>query len=369
MKVWNDAKPETRALIIVVTMGAVGAVLACWWNVSIGEKDFASGIAKLPVFLRICLGGFGATVAVFILAKTDTTKLIHCGIIAALFGMAGPYLVIKALSTVVSVSPSLVQVGGAISVVQSTTIQLNNGIQKLNNPIQGQTAGTNPQKIVDLLDQTAQATASYLSILKSAPQDEKRRALEDAKGQLQETFKALNVAAGIAPKESVALIRKVATQATEAGAPEVAQEAQKILETNPTVRAAAENTQISGKVYFITPPDLTDNMLYELSARIRGKFQLADIQPAVHPTRSMEPGLEFVYYRDTASDRQIATELSMLVSDYAKERKIVAPRANVRKGSTEQTPPPFQFDIHIGPDVASRLGVEITKSRESTTPR
>jgi hypothetical protein len=366
---WNDAKPETRALVIVVTMGAIGAVLACWWNVNIGEKDFASGIAKLPILLRICLGGFGATVAVFVLAKTDTSKLIHCGILAALFGMAGPYLVIKALSAVVSVSPSLVQVGGAISVVQSTTIELNNGIQKLNNPIQGQTTGTNPQKIVDLLDQTAQATASYLNILKSAPQDEKRQALESAKSQLQETFKTLNVAAGIAPKESVALIRKVATQATEAGAPELAQEAQKILETNPAVRAAAENTQISGKVYFITPSDLTDNILSELSARIREKFQLADIQPAVHPTRSMEPGLEFVYYRDAASDRQIATELSMLVNGYLKERKIVAQRSSVRKGSTEQTPPPFQFDIHIGQDVASRLGAEITKSREEKTQR
>jgi hypothetical protein len=34
------------------------------------------------------LGSFGAAAAVFILAKTDTSKLIHCGVIAALLGLA-----------------------------------------------------------------------------------------------------------------------------------------------------------------------------------------------------------------------------------------------------------------------------------------
>src|SRR6266446_947899 len=107
----KNIPPDLRALIVVFICGALGAWLSCWWNLSIGEKEFASGVAGLPVLLRIFLGSFGAVAAVFILAKTDTNKLIHCGVIAALSGMAGPYLIIKALSTVVSVEPNLVQVG------------------------------------------------------------------------------------------------------------------------------------------------------------------------------------------------------------------------------------------------------------------
>lgn len=69
----------------------------------------------------------------------------------------------------------------------------------------------------------------------------------------------------------------------------------------------------------------------------------------------MDAGLEFVYYRDTPSDKQIAEDLSKLVVDYFKGRKIIANNPIIRKGSADQTAPPFQFDIHIGPDVASSL--------------
>src|SRR5438876_4317751 len=100
---WKNLQPNTRALIVVLPLGAIGAVLSCWWNLSIGEKDFASGVANLNWFLSIFLGMFGAAETVFVVARTDKTKLIRCGIIAALAGMAGPYLVIKALSTVVRV--------------------------------------------------------------------------------------------------------------------------------------------------------------------------------------------------------------------------------------------------------------------------
>ena len=89
---WRNLQPNSRALIIVLFFGAFGALLSCWWNLSIGEEKLASGVASLNWFLRIFLGSFGAAATVFVVAKTDTTKLIHCGIIAALSGMAGPYL-------------------------------------------------------------------------------------------------------------------------------------------------------------------------------------------------------------------------------------------------------------------------------------
>jgi hypothetical protein len=349
--------PDLPALAVVLISGAFGALLSCWWNLSIGEKEFASGVAGLPWLLRVFLGSFGAAAAVFVLAKTDTSKLIHCGIIAALSGMAGPYLVIKALSTVVSVNPNLVQIGSAIGIVASSTTTLNNAIQA--------PTATNPQKIVDVFDQTAQATASYLTALKNAPENERQRALADNKGQLAETLKVLGIAASIVPKQSVPLIKKVANAAKEAGVPAVAEEAQKILDTNSAVHTAAETADNIGKVYFITPGELTDNILHELRDRIRARFPLADLQPAVHPTRRMEPGLEVVYYRDIASDKQIANDLTTVVSDYLKEHNIVAKNISGGKNASDQTPPPFQFDIHIGPDIAIKL-VGISKPIPST---
>ena len=124
--------PDLPALIVVVIMGGIGAALACWWHLNIGEKEFVSQVSKLPLLLRVPLGSIGATAAVFLLAKTDTSKLIHCSLIAVLSGMAGPYLVTKALGTVVSVNPELVTLDTAtIAVVTATTEKLESEIQML----------------------------------------------------------------------------------------------------------------------------------------------------------------------------------------------------------------------------------------------
>jgi hypothetical protein len=358
---WRSLQPNSRAVIIVVCFGAFGALLACWWDLSIGEKEFASGVKSLHWILRMLLGSFGAAATVFVVAKTDTSKLIHCAIIAALSGMAGPYLVIKALSTVMSVNPSLVQIGSAISIVESTTTTLNNAIQ-------APTAGTNPQKIVDAFDQTAQATSSYLTALKNAPENEKQRVLSDSKGQLQQTLKVLGAAAAIVPKQSVPLIKKLATEAKEANLPAVANEAQKILDTNSVVRTAAETAENIGKVYFITPDELTDDKLHDLHQKIRLRFPRADIQPALHPTRHMEAGLEIVYYRDLPFDRQIANDLGKVVTDFIQERKIETRGASIGKNFTDQAAPSFQFDIHIGPDIAAGLLKENTQNTVTPSP-
>ncbi len=339
--------PDLPALIVVVIMGGIGAAVASWWHLSIGEAEFAAAAASLPVLLQIFLGSLGATAAVFLLAKTDTSKLIHCGLIAVLSGMAGPYLVTKALSTVISVKPEQVRVGG-IAVVKSST-------DKLRKEIENQTSNTNPQKIVDVVDQTAQATSSYLAALKEAPKDQKQRDLAGTKQQLQETLTVLNTAAAVVPKQSLPLISNVLKQAQEAGATDVAQEAQKIIDTNPAVQAAVKNAELSGKVFFIAPQRLTDVALQGLHARIKERFPLADIQPAVHPTRQMDPGLEVVYYRNQPLDQQNATILTKLVADYFQEQKVGVASPKVRQGSTDQVPPPLQFDIHIGPDIASKL--------------
>ncbi len=344
----TNVLPDLPALVLVVIMGGLGAALGRLWHLDIGETEFTSAVSTLSIWLVICLGSLGATVTVFLLAKTDTSKLIHCSLIAILSGMAGPYLVTKALSTVLSVNPNLVKVNAAITVVKSTTDTLERAIQT-------STAEANPQKIIDVFDQTAQATTSYLSVVKGASGKEKQQALATSKQQLQDTLKALDAAATISPRQSLPLLAKVATEAKDAGVPEIAQGAQKIIDTNPAVRSAAETAAKSGKVYFITPEELTDTALHELHDRIKARFPLADLQPAVHPTRRMDAGLEVVYYRDAPLDKQIAEDLSKLVTEYLKVYKIAPNTPSVRKGSPDQPTAPFQFDIHIGPDVTSKL--------------
>src|ERR1051326_2997928 len=92
---WRSVSRDLPALIIVILLGGLGAIIAYWWGLSIGEDELAASVSKLHPILRVCLGSVGATAAVFLLARTDTSRLIHCGLIAVLSGMAGPYLVTK----------------------------------------------------------------------------------------------------------------------------------------------------------------------------------------------------------------------------------------------------------------------------------
>ena len=174
----------------------------------------------------------------------------------------------------------------------------------------------------------------------------------------------MDAAATISPRQSLPLLAKVATDAKDAGLPEIAQGAQKIIDTNPAVRSAAETAAKSGKVYFITPEELTDTALHELHDRIKVRFPLADLQPAVHPTRRIDAGLEVVYYRDVPLDKQIAEDLSKLVAEYFKVNKIAPNTPRVRKGSPDQPTAPFQFDIHNW----SRCGLEIHQQFKRRAP-
>ena len=285
--------PDLPAFAAVIVMGALGAALAHYAHLSIGEKDLTSTVSKLSLGLLMVFGSFGAAVTVFFLAKTDTSKLIHCAIIAMLSGMGGPYLVMKALDTVLSVSPNLVQLDAAAGVVKSTT-------DKLEVALQAPASEANPQKIIDILDQTGQAAATYLKVAKSAPIDEKDKTWASVSQHLQDTLKTLTAAAPVAPQKSLTLITKVASDAQDAGVADVAQEAQKIIKTNPALQKAA----LSGRVYFIAPEELADPMLQRLNQRIKERFDLADIQPVVHPTRKMDPGLIIQRRARQASGRQ-----------------------------------------------------------------
>lgn len=336
--------PDLPALGVVVLMGFSGATLAHCAHLSIGDETTASLISKLSVWLVAAFGGVAAAVTVFLVAKTDTAKLIHCGLIAVLSGMAGPYLVIKALSSILSVSPELVKLDAAAVTVKSTTTQLAAALR-------APPSEANPQKILDSLDQAGQSAATYLSVAKSAPANDKKKALSDAKPQLQETLNTLTSAAAVAPQKSLTLITKLASEAEEAGAKDIAQQAQSIINTNSYLQNAAR----SGKVYFIIPSEISDGIVQPLNELIKKRFPLAAIQPVVHPTREMSPGLEIVYYGDSSRDGEIAQDLAKLVDSYLKQLKIGDCAVSVRKGIPDRGVVPFQFDIHLGPDIANFL--------------
>ena len=133
------------------------------------------------------------------------------------------------------------------------------------------------------------------------------------------------------------------------------------------MKTAVETAENIGKVFLITPEGLTDNLLHELQTLIRTRFPLADIQPAVHPPRQMEPGLAVVYYRDLPSDKEIANNLGKVVTDYLQEHKIMTGTVRIEKNSTDQTAAPFQFDVHIGPDIAANI-LQIGKPEATPNP-
>jgi hypothetical protein len=339
----TNVLPDLPALGLVIVMGMVGATLAHCAHLSIGDENTSSLISKLSVWLLMTFGGVGSAVTIFLVAKTDTSKLIHCSLVAILSGMAGPYLVMKSLGTV-GVSANLVKLDAAVVAVKTST-------DKLEVALQAPASETNPQKINDILDQTGQSTATYLSVAKAAPASEKTKALAEAKSQLQDTLNTLKNAAAVAPQKSLTLITKVASEAEDAGAKDIATEAQTIINTNAFLQNAAR----SGRVYFITPPGLSDDALQPLVDQIKKRFPLAAIQPVVHPTREMSPGLEIVYYGDSTQDRQIGEDLAKLVDAYLKVKKMRPYSANVRKGVPDPGVVPFQFDVHLGPDIAPRL--------------
>jgi hypothetical protein len=338
----TDILPDLPALSVVVIMGFVGATLAHCAHLSIGDETTASIIAKLAMWLLAAFGGVASAVTVFLVAKTDTRKIIHCGLIAVLSGMAGPYLVLKALSSILSVSPELVKLDAAALTVKSTTTELAVALQ-------APPSEANPQKILDTLDQAGQSAATYLSVAKSAPASDKKKALSDAKPQLQETLNTLTSAAAVAPQKSLTLITKLASEAEEAGAKDIAQQAQSVINTNSYLQNAAR----SGKVYFIAGKEVSDSIVQPLNELIKKRFPLAAIQPVVHPTREMSPGLEIVYYGE--QDREIADDLAKLIDSYLKQLKIANHAVNVRKGIPDRGVVPFQFDIHLGPDIANFL--------------
>jgi hypothetical protein len=134
--------------------------------------------------------------------------------------------------------------------------------------------------------------------------------------------------ASVSPAKVLPAVARVADEAKRAGANDIAVQAQQILDSNKGGPQATEGQQglgsaiseTSSQLYFITPPILTDGALEELKQRIRQKFSPVEIQPAVHPLRQMDDGVEIVYYK-SGEDRK-ATDLLRIVKNHLTEKQI-----------------------------------------------
>jgi len=343
--------PDIPALILVTIFGGCGAWLARACTIQVtGESKLLVYIYTNHSGLLPWMGVTGAVAAVFLLAKTDTSKLIHCSLIALFSGMAGPYLVIQALSTVVHLDP---KTSPDTAAAVDSANQAETNAQQLK---QASSDTANPSSLFQKIDETTDSTTRYLSLLKNitkADPDQREKLLSQTQESLTNALDNLGSAAPQSPRKVFSALSEVAAAAQDAGADRIAYQAQQIIDkakTSPekAVQQAAIDSapHNASQLYFITPPELTDNSLFYFRNEIQQQFPGWIIQPAVHPVRTIDDGIEVVYYN--SADKANAALLGQRAKDYFQAKNVL-----IRQGSVETTGvQPSQFDLHIGPDIA-----------------
>jgi uncharacterized membrane protein YeaQ/YmgE (transglycosylase-associated protein family) len=360
-QLWARLEPDLPALILVSIFGAFGAGIAIRWRIKIGASPLLDAINDGDILLQIALGIAGALAAVFLLARTDTTKLIHCAMIALFSGIAGPYLVVRALQVVITdLKPGDVNAKTtAANVIAVQAADVAKEVKAISDK-----KPENPNILVKAVGKATEATKSFLSVIQSLPPDEKERSLDKNKEHLKNTLDAI---ASAAPQvtEAFPQIKEVADEARNANAPDIAAKADQILSNNatqsskPAAQAAAQNA-LKFPFYFITPPTVTDDSLVVLQHDVLQAFPELQFQGSVHPSKRMDGGIEVVYYKP--SDDQRADKLLRFVDEYFRKKGIsVTTSKNQQPGESGAA---SQFDIHLGPGVAETL----SKQRALPTP-
>lgn len=350
---WRECKnrmsaviPDLPALILVIIFGGLGAWIAGISKFKISDSSLTDKMYENPILL-IVFGIIGAVTAVFLLAKTDTSKLIHCSLIALFSGMAGPSFVVKGIKTVTNSDVSEANIAQVVSVAKQATKHgdaVANGIES---------DGAHADKFLQQVDDTSQSITSYLKtvndITKNNP-EEKGQLLSKTQQPIQEALNNLNKAMDTSPTKILPLVEKIAATAKEVGAESIGAQAQQILDSNanssrPELQPGNVASRNDTFLYFITPSELTDQMLKPLQSEIEGKFPSFKFQPAVHP-KNMDDGIEVVYYQ--VSDKSAAEQLQNITKKWAKVNA-----GQIRLAQRGSGGP--QFDVHIGPNIARKI--------------
>jgi len=349
-----NALPDLPALILVIVMGIAGAAIAKIFNIKVGGEDFR------PYYLNswlpmLVMGAVGGVSAVFLLARTDTSKLIHCSLVGLLSGMAGPYLAIKALKTIVPLDYTDKIVAEAAEASDATTNTTNKIVQLAKR-------GDLTNIPVQVTQFTAELERSFQIVkeagVKSA--SDKEKVIAETEPALEKSLEDLASVSTQAPQEIYAAVAKVGALAKESGSEKVAQQAQLILaaakqNSNVAIQKAAQSA-IAPVLYFITPSELSNEALNHLRGQLQAiaTFSTWKLRSAVHPTRAMDDGIEVVYYNrldeDDAANRVAAEELGEKACAYFDQK---AP-ARVRLGILPNGERRAQVDLQIGPDVVKQ---------------
>lgn len=338
----DDAKvqfPNNSQRIIVFWVLGVGAFGGLFIKyVPIKGID----VSTLSWWQSVLVGAIGAFLSVFYVAKTDLRKFWNVICVALLCGISGP----SVLESIVKPTSA----GDSAAVAQEAA----NSAGKL----QDTSAGTDPAMFQKAVDDTTKKAATSLQLFKVAAAtnpDEKKEQLAKTEEALRETLQNLDAAKEQSPRKILPAVAQIAMLAKESGADSVASQAQQII-TNAqnsdksAVKEAANAPDVSHdatKLYFITPEPLTDSRLQQIQSQIAQNFPMVSIQPTVHPKRTMETGLEVVYYNN--ADASLAQQLLDLVKRYAGVKE-----GTTRKGTTSDGSQPSQVDVHLGPDIDAK---------------
>jgi hypothetical protein len=368
-QLYERLEPDLPAVLLVCISGACGGLIAIRWHIQIGGGPLLDAIDGSDVFLQIALAVAGACAAVFLLAKTDTTKLIHCAMIALFSGIAGPYLVTRALQVVVTdLKPGDVKAKvNAANVIATQASENAKEVKAITDQ-----KPDNPQTLVQAVGKATDATKSYLSVIRTLPKEEKEKSLAKNKDSINEALDAISSAAPQVTqsfpqiKEVAEEARNIAAEVKNPDARGIADKAQRIITNNaaegskPAAQAAAQN-MLKSPLYLITPPTVTDNSLVDLQQQILQKFPWLQFESSVHPSKRMEGGIEVVYYK--LGEEQKADELLRFVSEYFGKKGFRATTSK-NKQPEEKAGESSQFDIHLGPGIAEALA----KQRASPAP-
>lgn len=345
--------PDLPAFALVIIFGALGACIGCAWHLALplGQGRAAYDFGKIiPHALAVALGVSGAVAAVFLLAKTDTSKLIHCSLVALFSGMIGPVLVLKALTTIADIKPEdlvpsqLASSESSAKSAATTSKDLSLSFDK-GNP------ATAVQQVTKVKEQAKDSLAAYQEIVTVDPKAAKAAA-ESIEKPLQETLGNLEK---VLPQseDAVLAVQEIKNAATKAGANAVLKKAQEVIDAgakNPAVQKLFERVN-APIVCLITPPELGDEELAQIKAQLLELFPSWKFKAVIHPQRTMDDGIEIVYYNrseaDEAANQRAAQKAGEYLKSYFRTSQVAIRRGGLPDGENRT-----QFDLHIGPDVA-----------------
>jgi hypothetical protein len=356
---WSAFLPELPVVLVVLIAGALGGWIAWYCNIQVGGSQLPEEWGWIHRAAgSVFLGMVGSGAAVFLLAKTDTTKVWHCFFFALICGLAGRSFVVKGVEAIAGVSLEEKAAGEVAKEKLKLNQTIQGGIAASKDAAREAVSAQDPKKTVEALNTIGSAATEAQQAAEKLPEKEKENALKEVREAVVQSIKPT---VSSAPEKAFDTAAKIAVEGQRVGDNKIGDQivatfSQFANDTNASnaVKSAARKYQdvlqkqlnISPRLYLITPDSLVDDALTPIRKLLQNNG-FSNIEPPVHPKAAIDPGVEVVYY--LPEDLPNANTIGDLLSRWF-NRKV-----SVNKAPAESNPRPKQFDIHIGPDVAAEL--------------